>query len=120
MIRIAIPTNRPQAVVNYVNALTQLGARTETGREFIPEEYDGLLLPGGWDVNAPLSFEKSRPADAFVERVNAFTEACGRIGARVFFRFCPMNIKAFPPGEIEKADVFEQSLRDLLRHADRS
>ena len=83
--------------------------------DIVPDGREYNRMPGGWDVNAPLSFEKSRPADAFVERVNAFTEACERIGARVFFRFCPMNIEAFPPGEIEKADAFERSLRDLLR-----
>ena len=51
MLRIAVPTNRPQAVVNYLDALAQLGARGETGRCFDPSAFDGLLLPGGWDVN---------------------------------------------------------------------
>ena len=58
-IRIAIPTNRPQAVVNYLNALTELGSRGEAGRSFDPSEYDGLLLPGGWDVN-PARYGKDR------------------------------------------------------------
>lgn len=58
-IRIAIPTNRPQAVVNYLNALTELGSRGEAGRNFDPSEYDGLLLPGGWDVN-PARYGKDR------------------------------------------------------------
>ena len=51
MLRIAVPTNRPQAVSNYLDALAQSGARGEAGRSFVPSEYDGLLLPGGWDVN---------------------------------------------------------------------
>lgn len=51
MLRIAIPTNRPQAVTNYLHALTMTGAHGETGREFSPDQYDGLLLPGGCDVN---------------------------------------------------------------------
>lgn len=58
-IRIAIPTNRPQAVVNYVNALAELDAHGETGRCFDPSEYDGLLLPGGCDVN-PARYGKDR------------------------------------------------------------
>ena len=58
-IRIAIPTNRPQAVVNYLNALTELGSRGEAGRNFDPSEYDGLLLPGGCDVN-PARYGKDR------------------------------------------------------------
>ena len=59
MIRIAIPTSRPEAVINYRNALAGCGAQGETGREFTPEEYDGLLLPGGWDVN-PSRYGKTR------------------------------------------------------------
>ena len=51
MLKIAIPTNRPQAVVNYLDALERSGARGETGREFSPDRYDALLLPGGCDVN---------------------------------------------------------------------
>ncbi len=51
MLKIAVPTNRPQAPLNYLNALLQLGAQGDTGRSFSPDEYDGLLLPGGWDVN---------------------------------------------------------------------
>ena len=60
MLRIAVPTNRPQAVANYLAALAGLGAQGEAGREFpSPEEYDGLLLPGGWDVN-PARYGKTR------------------------------------------------------------
>ena len=51
MLRIAIPTNRPQAVSNYLHALTMTGAHGEAGRDFSPDQYDGLLLPGGCDVN---------------------------------------------------------------------
>ena len=52
MLKIAVPTNRPQAVANYLDALTRLGAAGETGRSFDPSAYDGLLLPGGCDVNS--------------------------------------------------------------------
>ena len=51
MLRIAIPTNKPQAVSNYLHALTMTGAHGEAGRDFSPDQYDGLLLPGGCDVN---------------------------------------------------------------------
>lgn len=51
MLKIAIPTTRPQAVVNYVEALTRSGARADAGSGFDPAAYDGLLLPGGWDIN---------------------------------------------------------------------
>ena len=59
MLRIAVPTNRPQAVVNYLDALSLLGACGETGRSFKPSDFDGLLLPGGWDVN-PSRYGKER------------------------------------------------------------
>ena len=58
MLKIAIPTNRPQAVVNYVDAVIRSGAHAEAGRTFNPDEYDGLLLPGGWDVN-PVRYGKT-------------------------------------------------------------
>ncbi len=52
MLRIAVPTNKtPQGVGNYLDALAQLGALGEAGRSFAPADWDGLLLPGGWDVN---------------------------------------------------------------------
>ena len=59
MLRIAVPTNRPQAVVNYLDALAQLDAVGEAGRCFNPSEYSGLLLPGGVDVN-PSRYGKER------------------------------------------------------------
>ena len=58
MLKIAVPTNRPQAPANNLYALSQLGAQGETGTQFDPESYDGLLLPGGWDVN-PSRYGKS-------------------------------------------------------------
>ena len=51
MLKIAVPTNRPQAVSNYLNALSALGAAGEAGRHFDPDDFDGLLLPGGCDVS---------------------------------------------------------------------
>ena len=59
MLKIAVPTNRPQAVANYLDALTWSGAQGVTGRNFDPEKFDGLLLPGGCDVN-PARYGKDR------------------------------------------------------------
>ena len=61
MLRIAVPTNRPQAVANYLDALAQLGAHGEAGRSFCPSDYSGLLLPGGCDVN-PSRYGRDRIA----------------------------------------------------------
>ena len=66
MLRIAIPTNRPQAVINYIEALDRLGAQGKTGRDFSPSEYDGLLLPGGCDVN-PFLYGKERIPEETVD-----------------------------------------------------
>ena len=59
MLKIAVPTNRPQAVANYLNALSLTGACGEAARAFDPEAFDGLLLPGGCDVN-PARYGKER------------------------------------------------------------
>ncbi|MBR2661710.1 MAG: gamma-glutamyl-gamma-aminobutyrate hydrolase family protein [Clostridia bacterium] len=66
MLKIAVPTNRPQAPANYLYALSQLGAQGETGTQFNPEEYGGLLLPGGCDVN-PSRYGKSRIPEETVD-----------------------------------------------------
>ncbi len=71
-------------------------------------------MPGGYDRNTPLRFDPAWPDEAFVKRVNAFTHACEQRGIRVFFRFCPMNEKAFDAGEVERADAFEARLRERL------
>ncbi len=58
MLKIAIPTTRPQAVANYLDAVIRSGACAEAGTVFDPDEYHGLLLPGGCDVN-PARYGKS-------------------------------------------------------------
>ena len=63
MLKIAVPTNTPQSVSNYLNALAGCGAQGETGRTFDPGAYDGLLLPGGWDVNPRRYGKKSIPQE---------------------------------------------------------
>jgi len=67
MIRIAVPTNRPKDVINYLNALSGLGARGEAERAFDPSEYDGLLLPGGCDID-PSRYGKEKTAPGTVEK----------------------------------------------------
>ena len=71
MIKIAIPTNRPQAVINYIDALTQAGAQAEAGRAFDPKNYDGLLLPGGWDVNPARYGKESIPEETTDDDLDA-------------------------------------------------
>ena len=66
MLKIAVPTNNPQAVVNYLDALAQLGARGEAGRTFAAPDYDGLLLPGGWDIH-PSRYGRERMTDGKID-----------------------------------------------------
>ncbi len=75
----------------------------------------GNVMPGGVDVNTPLSFEGLAPTEAFLDRVNTFARACAARGARVYFRFCPMNAQAFIPGEAEEAgEDFTRTLERAL------
>ena len=67
MLRIAVPTNKPpEGVANYLNALTGCEASATAGRTFDPSAYDGLLLPGGWDVN-PARYGEENTACETVE-----------------------------------------------------
>ena len=66
MLKIAVPTNRPQAVSNYLNALSALGAAGEAGRHFDPDDFDGLLLPGGNSFKrTKLFFERTVTSEGF-------------------------------------------------------
>lgn len=50
-IRIAIPVLPGAGIANYVDVLTRLGVEAEVVSEARgAEDFDGLLLPGGWDV----------------------------------------------------------------------
>ena len=82
--------------------------------DILPECRKENRMPGGFDQNTPLRFDPAWPDETFVSRVNAFTHACKQRGIRVFFRFCPMNEKAFAAGEAERADAFETRLREQL------
>ena len=66
MLKIAVPTTRPRAVSNYLDALDRLNARGDAGQAFDPDDYDGLLLPGGCDVN-PSRYGKDRIPEETVD-----------------------------------------------------
>ncbi|MCQ2421069.1 MAG: gamma-glutamyl-gamma-aminobutyrate hydrolase family protein [Clostridia bacterium] len=51
-LRIAIPALSDAPVANYVSALQSLGAQpVRIGAAAQVSSFDGLLLPGGWDIN---------------------------------------------------------------------
>ena len=72
------------------------------------------VMPGGFDGNMPIRFDPSLPDEAFLARVHAAAAACERAGARLYYRFCPMNAAAIPPGEADRLGDFAAALRDRL------
>ncbi|MBQ1311196.1 MAG: gamma-glutamyl-gamma-aminobutyrate hydrolase family protein [Blautia sp.] len=82
-LRIALPENK-QNVTNYLNALKALGpetvvvsdSRVHRGsayqqeyldiKDLNPENYDGLILPGGWDVN-PARYHQRMNGSGYVD-----------------------------------------------------
>lgn len=88
-IRIVIP-GYEKSTVNYRNALAALGAEAECveGPEVDPEKYDGMLLPGGGDMD-PARYgrqdEGSEPPDAALdERQIVAFEAFRKAGKPIF------------------------------------
>ena len=88
-------------------AFNEKGDMRREGRE-------GNVMPGGLDVNQPLSFDLSLPTEAFLGVTNRFVSACRERNIRVFFRLCPMNAAAMPEEERAGADAFEVRLAQAL------
>ena len=66
MLKIALPTLQADTLIrNYINALVLSGAEPETGTVIHPENCDGLLLPGGPDVNPSLYGQDKAPETEF-------------------------------------------------------
>ena len=62
MLKIALPVIRIDSFIhNYIEALARSGAETEVGAQIHPERYDGLLLPGGADLNPALYGQETGP-----------------------------------------------------------
>ena len=71
MLKIAVPTNHPEAVANYLDALAGCGACGEAGRDFSPDDYDGLLLPGGCDINPAVYGKTGIPEETVDDDLDA-------------------------------------------------
>lgn len=66
MLKIALPTLKVDTFIrNYIDALVRSGAEPETGSVIHPESCDGLLLPGGPDVNPSLYGQDKAPETEF-------------------------------------------------------
>lgn len=90
-LRIAIPTNKPGSAANYLDALARLDACGEAGRSFRPADYDGLMLPGGVDVN-PSVYGKDRlpgePVDDDLDRLQLEALKCFLSAGKPVFGIC--------------------------------
>lgn len=83
------------------------GDLTEEGRA-------GNIMPGGMDPNMPVSFDPALPDAAFIGAINSYAAACRAKGARVFYRFCPMNEAAVSHAEAARMDAYRQALEEQL------
>ncbi len=66
MLKIAVPIlGEDDRIRNYLEALTQTGAEPVTGKDICPKNCDGLLLPGGIDVDPSLYGQEKAPETEF-------------------------------------------------------
>lgn len=72
------------------------------------------VMAGLSDPNMPISFDPDLPTREFIDAVNGFAAACARRGVTVYYRFCPMNAAALPPGELERLGDYAQALAARL------
>ena len=75
---------------------------------------EGNAMPGGFDPDMPIRFDETQIAPAFIEEMNAFARACETKGARVYYRFCPMNGEAVTTEEKEKTTAYTAWLQEQL------
>lgn len=71
-------------------------------------------MPGGYDENMRLSFDTSMITDAFLDKVNLFSDICEKKNVSFFYRFCPMNQAALLKDEEKKLTSFTDYLSDQL------
>ena len=73
MLKIALPTDRPDAPVNYKEALRLSGAEAVcgSGPALSPENCSGLLLPGGIDIDPAYYGQQAEPATVSDPRLDA-------------------------------------------------
>lgn len=71
MLKIALPTDHPEGLLYYKDALRQCGAEPVAGSGFSPEGFDGLLLPGGIDLNPVHYGEEAIPATEYNDALDA-------------------------------------------------
>ena len=82
--------------------------------DLIADGREGNTMPGGFDPDMPIRFDRRLLTESFIRQVNRFAEECRGKGARVYYRFCPMNASAVPEGELDALPGYEAYLASAL------
>lgn len=78
------------------------------------EGREGNAMPGGFDPDMPVCFDPALLDADFVAEMNVYAEACQKRGARVFYRFCPMNAAAASDDELARIAAYTDALEAAL------
>ena len=70
-------------------------------------------MPGGYDANTPIRFDRGMVSEAFIDRVRDYAAAIREKGGQLWYGFCPMNAAAVEATEAE-IDDFYAYLRESL------
>ena len=69
------------------------------------------IMPKGYDLNTPVRFTEDIWQEEFIEYINAYAARLEKRGAKVWYRFCPVNALAVEPGDIP---VYYEGLQEKL------
>ena len=75
-------------------------------------EYNVLL--GGYDSNNLISLDGDLYGDEFCDYVNAYYEDVKKVGAKMYFSFCPMNEKSIVDKSKEAVESFYSVISEKL------
>ena len=78
------------------------------------EGREGNAMPGGFDPDMPIRFDPALLDKDFLREMNAYAAACRKGGAKVYYRFCPMNAAAIAPEERARAQAYTGLLEEAL------
>ena len=87
--------------------LNRWGDVLEAGRET-------NVMPEGMDPDMPIRFDADGITSGFIREMNAFARACREKGARVYYRFCPMNREAISEEALRNAPAYSEWLARQL------
>lgn len=69
------------------------------------------IMPNGYDLNTPVRFTEEIWQEEFLEYMNAYARRLKKQGAKVWYRFCPVNALA---AEQEDVNAYYEMLQEKL------